>query len=71
MKPQLKKWSIRIGLLLIILVMLVFVFHDNADTDKIAKEQEESSLEKATEQLELLNNEDFTLEEDTINLLPE
>jgi uncharacterized protein YpmB len=71
MKPQLKKWSIRIGLLLIILVMLVFVFHDNADTDKIAKEQEESSLEKATEQLELLNNEDFAMEEDTINLLPE
>jgi cell division protein FtsB len=54
-----KKWLVRIGVFLGIIIALLFIFHDNTDTEKIAKEQEISSEKAANEQLNLLNTEDF------------
>jgi uncharacterized protein YpmB len=70
MRKQVNKWAIRIAIPLGIILALFIIFHDNTDTEKIAKEQEESSLQKATEQLDILNNEDFIIDEDTLKVEP-
>jgi hypothetical protein len=54
-----KKWLVRIGVFLGIIIALLFIFHDNTDTEKIAKEQEISSKEAASDALDVLNNEQF------------
>jgi uncharacterized protein YpmB len=54
-----KKWLILISIALGILIALIFIFRDNTDTEKISKEQEESSKEAANDALDVLNNEQF------------